>query len=553
MLCNQFYADAREAFMESETKPNAYVMAEEESAARLPGLYIMTYHEIAKMPLLDDDNVFIVFDECHVLFDEFYVHPLARIFTSIASKVAPRLLITGIMSITMQGKLNSLFHFIEKVEISNEKPKPVIRYVQIEEWHSYLKQDISYAWNSLGNRSGIIVFFGTKFEVEDYYMSMALDHEPSSTYVPTPTIVFPRTRDEQAELAVYERMINAVRTLAPHGIHYLHSKVGRLYTNYVFNEIRNKRVNVLIATSILSVGMNFPSIDHVYIHTVSNQRYITTEDMLIQMSGRARRNGKFGVVFMNRQVETTQRRVKTVHFRMRRTFVFNNWKWNNEYWRFEMPVYEHAERRKKLNRFVELTKFFLSLPNVKTEGNIVFLVEPEILLSDDLECKDILGILDLIERMALSDILPIAQILFHCMNTRHCYDAFTIKYACLLIDEKGGVRDRVIEIMNTLRPVLARLFKETDIRIIFANFMIVMYEMVDHNREVWLRHFPSVTRFNRILYAVTMQHFRRFGRCQDTVRVVNMMKVLDDMQEHYNTLEHVLNHIDSSNDEELQV
>jgi hypothetical protein len=321
--------------------------------------------------------------------------------------------------------------------------------------------------------------------------------------------------------------------------------------DYVFDELRNNRVNVLISTSYSAMGMNFGSIDHVFLHIEEDSRFSLDGDLMNQMCGRAGRNGRGGTVFICTERGGKKRRVKAKARAYRPVARTNSWKYDAEAKTFSAGESELHGENGMLRYFTRTTGLEYSYPGVELRAGRFTLMQPEILLCMDLESENILELLNLVETVKLAYVFPIEQILFHCIATRFRFDALTNEDTCMLIDENGKIKKYYVKVRKIIEKKIKKYYKGTELRIIFSNFMYVLHEFVDHDVDTLEMHIPSVIRMDQVMRAVVGRYGERFVHCSQTFAVMDIIARPEAIPEHGNVLKMAMeNMIDSSSEAE---
>jgi hypothetical protein len=225
MLCRQFHEDAAKMRLNTRAKPEIYIDPGDDVFA--DGLHIMTYHRFAMLQNAVGREIFIIFDECHVLLEPFYMQQAAKIIMSGNTRITPRLMLTGATAQQTVGKLNTIFDYCSQYEFNFRVVVRNIVHYDGERWKRVLTHEINRLRGHTGCASGIVVFLKRKADVERLYVEQVADFKPVEVYVPTPSIVFMGKRTKEGEMKAYAEVVNAVRILAPQGIHYIHAKVGK--------------------------------------------------------------------------------------------------------------------------------------------------------------------------------------------------------------------------------------------------------------------------------------------------------------------------------------
>jgi superfamily II DNA or RNA helicase len=537
LLCMQFANDFAEMRLDARWKPAVYWEDDEAHASGSPGLHVMTYHRFATLECMDDREMLLVFDECHVLIDPFYFQQVARMVITHNFWVQPKILLTACDRRETVSKINSMFEPQFFRVMFTDVDMRTLHYLEHADWSRVVQREINRARNYSGRCCGLLVFLRRKVEVEEFYMALAGDARPTETYIQPPSIVLTGSKRETDRDAAYARMMNALRILVPQGIFYLHASAGREYTEYVFEELRRKTVNVLVATSVVAGGMNFPSIDDVYVRLSSEYGMHDTDELLHQMCGRAGRNGRHGMVYIcrERQAERRKREIFAVRRQLGKTTLrSNSWSFDPGTSSFLANATRYENERQCMLRFAKFVTRPYAFPAVEQEGNVVTLAHPEILLCEEMEREQISEILAEIEKLELAHVFPIAQIFFTCIAVRHRFDALSYAETARDVDKRGIVGAYYVRIWSVLEESIHKLFTKTETVIISTCFMYALYEFVDHSTDTWKTFAKTICRMNDVMKAIAATRKYSLDRCMETLRVVDTMKDLQTLHEHAN-------------------
>jgi superfamily II DNA/RNA helicase len=540
LLCRQFAENAKTMRLTERVKPLIYTDDDDDGNElrfkHMKGLYIMTYHSFSTLHMWRKLECLIVFDEVHVVLESFYMQPTSKLIMEDICWKIPRLLLTSATCDTLFAKLVSVFDIGCVYHLDYPQGNRRLRYLNEEQWITVLKNEIARLAGTQLRNSGIVVFLAHKADVERLYEETSWGFHAEEVHLPMPTIAFTKKRKRDYEILAYEAIGKAIITLAPLGIHYIHARVGREYADYVFDELRNNRVKVLIATSYAAVGMNFGSIDHVFIRLDRDPQLTCDEEILKQMCGRAGRNGRIGEIFICKQ-ERAPRARKTQRLVTHRIIPrSNSWKIMDDQNRCAIREERFIQEERRLKKFTECTGLTYSQPKVQVIDGIVRLMEPEILLCYEIDGEQILQILDVIESIELTHVFPIAQILFYCIIRRFREDAFTHYDTCTLLDKRGELAKYYTRVKKILEGAIEKYFKRTELRVIFTIFMYTLYEFVDHSAFVWLRHIRGTLGVSRTLRHVIRTHGRRFEKLTGSFRAMEIIADGGSLQEHDNVI-----------------